>query len=261
MKIEDMWSCWSTAKNKPMETRTFVIDQGNTMTKVGIFEGHRLVENHRVAKGAEDEVVQFIRQSGCNGGIVSSVRSDHGENMVAALDTPAIRMDRNLPLPFKIDYHTPQTLGVDRLANAAGALRVMDAKRVLIIDCGSCLTTTLLEDRILMGGSIAPGLRMRFEALAQFTGQLPLVEPHLEEVTRVGKTTDQSIRSGVQLGILAEIKEIIAQHCSPNEPLSVIMTGGDASYFVPWLKSPIFAEPFLTLMGLHEIYHFQLNHT
>ena len=244
-----------------METRTFVIDQGNTMTKVGIFLGHRLVENHRVAKGAEDEMAQYIRQSGCSGGIVSSVRSDHGQKILDALDIPALRMDRDLPLPFDIAYHTPQTLGVDRLANAAGALRLTDVRRILIIDCGSCLTTTWLEDRTLIGGSISPGLRMRFAALAEMTGQLPLVEPHLEEVDRVGKTTDQSIRSGVQLGILAEIKEIIAQHCSPNEALSVIMTGGDASYFVPWLKSPIFAEPFLTLMGLHEIYHFQLHHT
>jgi type III pantothenate kinase len=146
------------------------------------------------------------------------------------------------------------------LANAAGALHLCDTPNILIIDCGTCLTVTWMQNRRLQGGSISPGLRMRYQALSQLTGQLPLIEPTKDPIEPTGKSTEGSIRSGVQHGMLAEIKEIIEQYCSTNEPLSVIVTGGDASYFVPRLKSLIFAEPFLTLMGLHEIYQFRLTH-
>lgn len=244
-----------------METRTFVIDQGNTTTKVGIFSGNKIIENRRVARGGEEELIQSINQLGCRGGIVSSVREDNGQKLLDGLNASTLQMRRDLFMPFAIAYDTPETLGVDRLANVAGALQLCDTEDILIIDCGSCITTTTISKRTLIGGSISPGLNMRFAALDQFTGQLPLVAPSGEEIVPIGKTTVQSIQSGVQLGILAEIKEIIARHCSLNERLSVIITGGDASYFVPWLKSPIFAEPFLTLMGLHEIYLFQLNNS
>jgi type III pantothenate kinase len=99
---------------------------------------------------------------------------------------------------------------------------------------------------------------MRYAALAHFTGKLPLVSPHIQPVPLTGIDTQAAIQSGVQLGMLAEIQEIIQAYCSKINPLHVIVTGGDASYFVPRLKSPIFAEPFLTLMGLHEIYQLQI---
>lgn len=243
-----------------MNPPTFVIDQGNTTTKAGLFVDGKLVDHLRVEKGQEQHLLDWIKESGSRGGIVSSVRKDKGQALLDQLGSEAVRMHQEIPLPFGNDYRTPKTLGVDRLANCAGALRLMPTNTLLIVDCGSCLTATYIENGRLQGGSISPGLRMRFEALAAFTGQLPHLAPSDQSIERIGKSTEESILSGVQCGVLAEIEEIIAHYCSINKALSVIITGGDASYFVPRLKSPIFAEPFLTLMGLHEIYQFRLHH-
>jgi type III pantothenate kinase len=240
-----------------MRSTTFAIDQGNSFTKVAIFEGSALINHLRLPLGQEQEALVFVASHQCKGGIVSSVREDGGLQLQQQLGSQATRMAAELKMPFAIDYATPTTLGVDRLANSAGALANHRHQDMLIIDCGSCLTITLLIQRTLVGGSISPGLRMRYQALHQFTGRLPQLEPSSSELPLYGDSTHGSMTLGVQGGMLGEIEEIIDRYCRHYKDLHVIITGGDASYFVPRLKSPIFAEPFLTLMGLHEIYLFQ----
>jgi type III pantothenate kinase len=241
-----------------MHQTTYAIDQGNSFTKAAIFEGSALIDHLRVPHGEETALLDWIAQHRCRGGIVSSVRADNGQHLRDVLGNAAMPMHAGLTMPMEVCYGTPETLGVDRLANAVGALSVHLGPHILVIDCGSCLTVTYIENRALQGGSIAPGMRMRYAALAHFTGKLPLIEPTTQSVTLTGVDTKTSIQSGVQSGMLAEIQEIIQAYCSKINPLHVIVTGGDASYFVPRLKSPIFAEPFLTLMGLHEIYQLQI---
>jgi len=241
-----------------MHQTTYAIDQGNSVTKAAIFEGSALIDHLRVPNGEESTLLDWIIMHRCRGGIVSSVRADSGQQLREALGENAMAMHTQLTMPLDILYATPSTLGVDRLANAVGALSAHAGPHILVIDCGSCLTVTYLENRALIGGSISPGMRMRYAALAHFTGKLPLVSPHIQPVPLTGIDTQTAIQSGVQLGMLAEIQEIIQAYCSKINPLHVIVTGGDASYFVPRLKSPIFAEPFLTLMGLHEIYQLQI---
>jgi type III pantothenate kinase len=240
-----------------MRSTTFAIDQGNSSTKVAIFEGSALINHVRLSLGEEQEAIAFVASHHCKGGIVSSVRVDAGLELQQQFGPQIKRMSAALNMPFAIKYTTPHTLGVDRLANCAGALTNHPQQNILIIDCGSCLTITLLNLRTLVGGSISPGLQMRYQALHQFTGRLPQLEPNFGELPLYGDSTHGSMTLGVQGGMLAEIEENIARYCRYFNDLHVIITGGDASYFVARLKSPIFAEPFLTLMGLNEIYSFQ----
>jgi type III pantothenate kinase len=244
-----------------MQRYTFAVDQGNSTTKAAIFDGSSLIAFEKAGQHQEENLEQWILSHQCMGGIISSVREDAESFMRHAVPPGVIRMQPTIKLPFDIAYETPQTLGADRVANAAAALVQGHLPNVLIIDCGSCLTVTCVAHNTLIGGSISPGLSMRFKALQAFTGKLPLIETIPHEVLLIGTSTATSIQSGVILGVLAEIEEIIAAYCRKISPLSVIITGGDAGHFVPRLKSPIFAEPFLTLMGLHEIYHYQLSHT
>jgi type III pantothenate kinase len=169
----------------------------------------------------------------------------------------AFIMDRSLKLPFGIDYQTPETLGADRLANAAGAMR--HGSSALVIDCGSCLTYTTLEHNMLTGGAISPGLHMRFKALNTFTGNLPLIDATDFEVRFPGKSTAESILAGVIEGAHAEADYFIRIFSSKNADGRVILTGGDAPVLAALLKCPIFADPDHTLTGLHEILKFNLE--
>jgi len=110
----------------------------------------------------------------------------------------------------------------------------------------------------LQGGSITPGIHMRLNALHTYTGALPLIPLRKDWTTDVvGKNTQGSIESGVLQGILHETEGMVAHYRELFPQLIVIITGGDTSFFEKHLKSSIFAAPYLTHEGLHEIlrYH------
>ena len=166
---------------------------------------------------------------------------------------PLVILDENTPLPIKNLYETPATLGKDRLAAAVGARAIFPGKNVLSIDAGTCITYDFLtKDGEYLGGSISPGIRMRFRAMHAFTGRLPLVEP--EDFTGlIGKTTAESLLSGVINGVCEEIKGLIARYNEQYEDLTAVITGGDHEYLHNKLKINIFAVPDLVLPGLNEI--------
>jgi type III pantothenate kinase len=124
---------------------------------------------------------------------------------------------------------------------------------VLVIDCGTCITYSLLHEGNFIGGSIAPGVRMRYRALHEFTGKLPLLEPVHHVPIAAGSSTATSIQSGVELAIVLETDAMIGAYHSAFEIPDVLITGGDYSFFENSLKSLIFAVPQLTQLGLHEI--------
>jgi type III pantothenate kinase len=161
-------------------------------------------------------------------------------------------MSNRLTFPFDIHYSTPATLGHDRLANMAGASVKMPLNDVLVIDFGTCITYSLLVNKTFLGGSIAPGIRMRFKALHEFTGNLPLVHPIDDLPMLVGDSTHNSIMSGVQLAVVMETDAMIAAYREQYNSLQVIITGGEHSFFENSLKSSIFAVSQLTQIGLHE---------
>ncbi len=70
---------------------------------------------------------------------------------------------------FKIEYETPETLGSDRIAAVAGAFSLFPGSEVLIVDAGTALTFEFLSAEYIQGGTISPGLTMRFKALNKFT--------------------------------------------------------------------------------------------
>ena len=115
------------------------------------------------------------------------------------------------------------------------------------------ITYELLDKNgVFQGGLISPGMRMRFSALHTFTKRLPLVEPENDSVF-IGKSTLQSMQSGVVNGILAEIEGIIERYRHETSTLCVVTCGGDAPFFESKLKHPIFAVPELVLIGLNRI--------
>ena len=161
------------------------------------------------------------------------------------------------PLPLHNTYATPKTLGADRLAAAVGAAWLRPSHDTLIVDAGTAIKCDLVEGgHTFRGGSIAPGLSMRFRALHAFTGRLPLVEIPEDATTIVPLTGDDTlsaIRSGVLNGAVAEVNGFIASYQQRYPALGVVLAGGDAPFFQPRLKGRIFGIPELVLIGLHRI--------
>ena len=93
---------------------------------------------------------------------------------------------------------------------------------------------------------------MRYKALNDYTSDLPLINQQ-ENSPFKGVNTKNSIVSGVQSGILSEVKYLISEWKKEYKGFVVLFTGGDVSFFEKELKSSIFADPFLVLKGLNEI--------
>nr|MCU0355429.1 type III pantothenate kinase [Cytophagales bacterium] len=175
-------------------------------------------------------------------------------------------LDHTLPLPFANRYQTPRTLGTDRLAGVAGAQALFPGQSCLVVDAGTCLKFEWLENGSdYWGGSISPGLRMRFQAMHQFTSRLPLLEP-AADVPLTGGSTAEAMQSGVLHGMTAEIEGIVAQYRIHHPDFRVLLTGGDAPFFEKRLfetrlKTPIFAVSELVATGLNHILNFNLQST
>ena len=164
-------------------------------------------------------------------------------------------------LPIEIDYSTPTSLGTDRIANAVGAYKAYPKTNVLIIDFGTCIKFDVITAKgVFKGGAISPGVQMRFKAMHQMTGMLPLIKEWSENDEHwPGKNTKGSMVSGVIEGIHAEILRYIDLGNEHYNKLTVIATGGDFSFFDKAFKNIIFANPYLTLHGLHEILLYNMD--
>jgi type III pantothenate kinase len=228
-----------------------IIDIGNTRIKFALFK-----EQTFFVKGVGDinELKAFCKGKKIKKAIVSSVsKSDLIESFLIEYNIPFIHLTHQTKLPIFNNYDTPKTLGDDRLANVVGAKSIYPKRNVLTIDCGTCVKFDVITGKKeYFGGAISPGLAMRFKALNTFTNGLPLIDYNKIDYL-IGKSTNESILSGVINGCLAEIDGIIAKYSAIYENLTIILTGGDAKYFENELKSNIFAEPNLTLIGLNEI--------
>ncbi len=150
-------------------------------------------------------------------------------------------------------YKTPETLGKDRIAAAVGGFDLYPDTNLLIIDAGTAITYDIVNDKHqFLGGNISPGIEMRFKALHQFTGKLPLVKQQ-NFGKLYGTSTEEAIRAGVQNGVVFEIDKAIDTFKEFYKNLKVIITGGDAEFFDKKLKNSFFVNFNLTALGLNRI--------
>jgi type III pantothenate kinase len=232
-----------------------VIDIGNSSAKTGCFNKGELVSLAVEEEFTPQKAAELIRRFRVRKCILCSVR-DPNEPLMEFLRNNVpylIDLSHTTPVPFKNLYRTPERLGKDRIAAAAGAYAAFPATHALIIDMGTAITFDILTSSgEYMGGNISPGLMMRFRALHEFTSRLPMLEKD-EFSADPGTDTRSAIISGVQKGILYEINGYM-EHFSVSYPgLKVILTGGDADFFADKLKKPIFVVPNLVLNGLNFI--------
>ncbi|MEZ5055589.1 MAG: type III pantothenate kinase [Saprospiraceae bacterium] len=240
-----------------LNTLNLIVDIGNTRSKLALFKGSKLLKKEFVTDLSVDDLIHFTT----NQNIGKAIFSNTGNLPIAIKEFAnsafnPIWMSHELGLPIKMDYHTPHTLGKDRIAAVTGAFEKFPGKNCLVIDAGTCITYDwLTKEGRYLGGNIAPGLTMRLRAMHEFTAALPLVEPGAVS-DPIGKSTQEALKNGAVWGTFKEIEGYIDWGIEKFEDLSVVFTGGDTDFFVRNIKREIFADLDLVLTGLNKILKF-----
>ncbi|MEZ4797953.1 MAG: type III pantothenate kinase [Flavobacteriaceae bacterium] len=239
-----------------------IIDVGNTKVKLAVFKEQELIKKvNATHKNFINKAFELQKKyQDLNRCIVSSVGkiSDIDQDKLYSSFNPLV-LSSSTDIPFKNNYETPTTLGVDRIALVSASVNKYPDKNVLVIDAGTCITYDFINsDNEYLGGAISPGINMRYKALHNLTAKLPLLQTKNPKGL-IGKSTSESIHSGVINGILKEIDGIVQDYEKKYQDLTVILTGGDAKFLSKQLKSTIFANSNFLLEGLNFILEYNTN--
>ena len=225
-----------------------VLDAGNSCTKYGLFLNNELLGSGNIAKHQSiNSILDLETLSKVN--IIASCKVTDKLNIKDLPKVNHIQIDKNSIFPFNLKYNTPQTLGIDRIVACSG--NYTKGESLLVIDCGTCVTYDYISNSgNYEGGAISPGIKLRFQAMNNFTDQLPFIKSFKKNPKKIGDSTENCMKSGVINGLAYEIDGFISEYLIIDNQLKVFLTGGDAIFFVDALKSRIFAQQNLVLKGL-----------
>ena len=237
----------------PLRMR-LIIDSGNTRIKFVVIDHGKIIEQGIVEDFSTLEKPLLIQFPALKQMIYADVRCEYSiHDMQQFFPNLQVHALKALKFPFASKYSTPNTLGDDRLALIAAAIKKYPNQDCLVIDAGTCITFDLVTaQKEYLGGAISPGIQMRFRALNEFTGKLPLISPP-QQLSSLGESTQQSIETGVVKGVLHEIEGVIHEYQKKFPALTIILTGGDALYLSKMVKNTIFAEPNFLTEGLEYV--------
>lgn len=169
-----------------------------------------------------------------------------------------IEFDHETPIPVQNAYHTPHTLGEDRIVGVVAAWDLFPDQTTCVIDVGTCITIDVVESTgTYIGGNISPGWKMRFRAMDEFTHALPLVQGDSDPEIMFGRSTEEALNLGGTVGVIFEIEGYLRALKDKYGQINIILTGGDAIFFDQHIKSEIFVHPDLILQGLDGILRYQ----
>ena len=232
------------------------IDQGNSAAKMALWRDDELMALAIEEKLTAKAVSAFINGHGRVHAAMYCSVAEKGERIVAAVEghcDKVMRLSSDTPVPITIDYRTPATLGTDRVAAAVGAWAMCPGKNLLVVDAGTAVTYDAVSaDGHFLGGNIAPGMRMRLDALHRFTARLPQVEVPRELTydTFLGYDTPSAMILGAIYGIVGAIS-YYHSHLAPDT--TVVMTGGWARELSALCDFDVTVAPDLVSTGLNRI--------
>lgn len=204
---------------------TLTIDQGNSSAKVAVWDGDNLVYFMPFASLGDDELTGLVARYDIDRAMYCTVaeQQDMLSQLLGEYGIRATEFTHRSPIPLTVDYATPATLGVDRIAAAVAASRLHPDTELLVVDAGTAITYDRVTARNhFAGGNIAPGIGMRLKALHAYTARLPLISGRGE--TRLwGNSTESALRSGAVNGVVAEISYYRSR--LPHDAV-VVISGG-----------------------------------
>ena len=236
------------------------IDIGNTKAKYAVFNDKNIVESH-VFDPISDDITNLLQQHPTiNKGIISSVGGNVNKCLAQLKNIKMIVLSSETKLPFTLNYKEKSKIGADRLALVAAAFDERPHQNSLVIDIGTCITYDILtaDDRHIRG-PISPGMQLRFKSMHEHTALLPLCEPTLNELKIICDDTTECLQSGVQLGVLHEIKDFIKLYSLKFNDLNIFISGGDNIFLQNQLKNYTFASSNFMFNGLRLILEYNDN--
>jgi type III pantothenate kinase len=233
---------------------TLCLDFGNTRLKAAIFNNETLTNVLVLDNDDATTIQQIINTYKPSKSILSSV-INHNKQIETLLQqhTQFHVLNYLSKLPITTPVGKPETIGADRLAICSAAVHLFPNSHTLAIGLGSCITYNYTNNQHqFLGGSISPGMHMRFKAMNSYTALLPLVQP-THDFPLIGYDTKTNLLSGVLLGMAKEIDGIIDAYKEKFNNFNVLITGGDMAFFAAHLKNKIFADANLLFKGLYAI--------
>lgn len=248
------------------------LDVGNTHILGGVFDKSQLVARFRYAThliGTADQFGTFLLhiaeanhlaprqiEAAVVCSVVPSCDYTIKHAISAYLNIPLLNVTAQSHTGLHVHTKNPHEMGADLIAGALGATHAFPNENLIIVDMGTATTVcAVTRQREILGVAILPGMRLGMESLKINTAKLMTVD--IEEPSHfIGKTTRESIQSGLYYGKLGALKELIAgfmHEAFPDEPARIIGTGGFSQLYK---NNSIFDVilPDLVLQGLHVAY-------
>lgn len=235
-----------------------VVDVGNTSTAVGLWSSGRV---SRVSHVDGDMREAMSAAESLNGGNVQGLAY---LSVVPAVDRRWRSFAKRIGLPFHqiscadflsadlgltLDYPKPETIGADRLADAAAAVDRYGAP-VLVCDFGTAFTAAVVTgDRVWRGGVIAPGFPLMRDYLYERTAKLPRMKLG-GRCPKIGRSTEEAMRFGAFVGYRGMVREIVTQLSAGfGSEFRLVATGGFAKWVLKDIGMPFAVDSSLTLHG------------
>ena len=238
-----------------------IIDHGNTRTKLVLIQDDNIILRETMPVLKLSELKLFLEKHNISKVALSATGSLSDEIHNYLTHTYIyVELSHETPIPITNHYGTPQTLGKDRLAAVIAAHNIYPSENVLVIDAGTCVTYDFITTTgDYYGGSISPGLAMRFRAMHEFTARLPLVT--LAETSDfIGHNTETAMRTGAQFGFFYEIEGFINAYIQRFGKCRTLLTGGNASFIAQHLVHlHLEVQNDLVPIGLNVILNYNIN--
>lgn len=254
----------------PRESSTgllLVVDVGNTHITLGVFEGKSLVHTWRlrtVRHATADELglqlsglleLAKLPPQSVMGVCIASVVPSLDEPLASAarrtFHHEPVVVSSKINLGIRNLYKNPDEVGADRLVNAV-AVHTLLKTAVIVVDFGTATTFDCLSARgDYLGGAICPGLELAGEWLATHTAKLPRVTFQAAPQKALGKTTKESLQSGLFWGYIGLVEGLLQRLTAEMRTRpTVVATGGLSPVIGPHIKRVAQILPDLTLEGL-----------
>jgi len=248
-----------------------VIDVGNTITAIGVWNENTLAGNWRISTDKErtsDEtgmlLISMLNSAGIAPGrihdvIMCSVVPPVMHSIVNAIKkyigkTPLI-VGIGVKTGINIKYENPKEIGSDKIVNAVAALKLYGGP-VIIVDFGTATTFCAVNSKgDYKGGIICPGVKISAEALFAKASKLPRIEI-VKPRQVIGRNTVSSMQSGIFYGFVGQVEYIVRlmKEEMAESGIKVVATGGMANLIASETKSIDIVNPYLSLEGLKFIY-------
>ncbi len=204
--------------------RILTLDVGNTSVDACYFDGDKVFFMGKFAHNNIDTL-----EGNWDRVVAVSVKASL-ENTLRKVFGKKLKILKLEDIPLKVDYQSPETLGIDRVLFAYGVKEFFSESAILVM-AGTALVVDLLFKGVFKGGFITAGLSLKLKALNQSTEGIPSYKPEILD-TFLGRNTFECVMAGVYVESLSFIKEAVRRfsHITGLE-LPLFITGGDGKHF------------------------------